>query len=96
MAIVGLRDTKHDRLTEACEAMKWRIDTVIEQLGLEIRVRGPMEATISRIQSFHRMQIILQAKSPEPIGRLFSMLRTMPPIKPAVKVSVDIDPINLL
>ena len=96
MAIIGMRDTKHERLAEAADALKWRIDAIIDQQGLEIRARGPMEATIARIQSFHRMQIILQAPSPEPLSRLFSTLRSMDPIKPAVTVIVDIDPINLL
>ena len=96
MAIVGLRSEKYDRLTEACNAMRWRIDTIIEEMGLDLKVRGPMEATIARIQRFHRMQIIIQAKNPEILSKLFARLRSMPPIKPSVRVSIDVDPINLL
>jgi primosomal protein N' len=51
---------------------------------------------ISRIQRFHRMQIIIQAPEAMTIQRLFSRLRAEPPIRPAVKVAIDIDPINLL
>lgn len=96
MAIVGLKDTKFDRLTAACEQMKQRIDATIASNGLKIRVRGPMPATISRIHSFHRMQIILQASDISPISQLFTKLRQMSPLRPAVQVSVDIDPINLM
>ena len=96
MAIVTLRDTKFDKLTEASEAMKWRLDRIVDQYTLEVKVRGPMPATISRIQQFHRIQIIVQAPNPTPIQQLFAELRSGPPIRPAVKVAIDIDPVNLM
>lgn len=96
MAIVGLKDSKFDRLTIACEQMKQRIDSVIAANDLKIRVRGPMPATIARIHSFHRMQIILQSPEISNISRLFATLRRMSPLRPAVQVSIDIDPINLM
>ena len=76
--------------------MRHRIDRIIEREALEATVRGPMPAVISRIQRFHRMQIIIQAPEATIIQRLFSRLRAEPPIRPAVKVAIDIDPINLL
>ena len=96
MAIVTLRDTKFDKLTEASEAMKWRLDRIIDQCSLEVKLRGPMPATISRIQQFHRIQIIAQAPTPTPIQKLFAELRSSPPIRPSVKVAIDIDPVNLM
>jgi len=96
MAIVHMRDTKFDKLNEACEAMRWRLDAIIESESLDIKLRGPMPATISRIQRYHRMQIILQAPDPAPLQSLFTALRSAPPIRPAVKVAIDVDPVNLL
>ena len=96
MAIIRLRDTKFDRLNTACEAMKQQVDGIIGHFGLEIKVRGPMPAAISRIHQFHRMQIILQAPSVGPLNRFFASLRAAAPIRPAVKIAYDIDPINLL
>jgi primosomal protein N' (replication factor Y) len=96
MAIVHLRDTKFEKLEAACEAMRWRIDAIIESEGLNIKLRGPMPATISRIQRYHRMQIILQAPDPAPLQGLFKALRSAGPIRPAVTVVIDMDPINLL
>ncbi len=96
MAIVGMRDTKHDKLTAACEAMRARIDEIVQQRGLNINVRGPMPATISRVQQFHRMQIILQAPDAGVLSGFFSQLRVASPIRPAVQIAIDVDPINLL
>ena len=96
LAIVGMRDEHFDRLESACRAMRERIDNIVRQDGLKVIVRGPMPATISRIQSFHRMQIIVQAPQAEIILRLFTNLRAMTPLRPAVKVAIDVDPINLL
>ena len=96
MAIVHLRDTKFDKLEAACAAMRWRLDAIIESEGLDIKLRGPMPATISRIQRYHRMIIILQAPDTRPLQKLFTALRSAPPIRPAVMVAFDVDPVNLL
>jgi primosomal protein N' len=55
-----------------------------------------MPAVISRIQTFHRLQIILQAPAPAILHQLFAILRKSPPIRPAVTVAIDIDPVDLL
>jgi primosomal protein N' (replication factor Y) len=96
LAVIVLRDMKFEKLEAACRKMRQRIDRIIEREALEVTVRGPMPAVISRIQRFHRMQIIIQAPEATIIHRLFSRLRAGPPIRPAVKVAIDIDPINLL
>ena len=96
MAIIHLRDTKYDKLDAASKAMKWRLDAIIESEALNIKLRGPMPATISRIQRYHRMQIILQAPNPAPLQKLFKVLRSAGPVRPNVKVAADIDPVNLL
>ena len=72
------------------------IDTIVQQQHLEAIVRGPMPAVISRIQRFHRMQIIIQAPSPQILQQLFSALRNAGSVRPAVQVAIDIDPVNLL
>lgn len=96
MAIVQMRDIKFDKLNAAADAMRWRIDAIIEAEGLDVKVRGPMPATISRIQRFHRMQIILQAHDPATLQRLFAAVRAGPAVRPAVMTAVDVDPVNLL
>ena len=91
-----MRDRNFDKLDTACKAMRRRIDFIVEQNGLKAVVRGPMPAVISRMQRFHRMQIIIQSPQPETIQRVFTILRQGPPIRPAVKIAIDIDPVNLL
>ncbi|MFH1716181.1 MAG: primosomal protein N' [Planctomycetota bacterium] len=96
LAVVGLRDMKFEKLEAACKQMRQRIIAIIGREGLKATVRGPMPAVISRIQRFHRMQIIIQAPEAATIQRLFNCLRAQPPIRPAVKIAIDIDPVNLL
>jgi len=95
-AIITLRDTIFDRLEQACNAMRDRVNGIIGRNSLNILVRGPMPATISRVQRFHRMQIIVQAPDSGTMHALFSRLRKQPPLRPAVKIAIDIDPVNLL
>ncbi|MHC4425176.1 MAG: replication restart helicase PriA [Planctomycetota bacterium] len=96
LAVIVMRDMKFDKLDAASKQMRQRIDRIIEREGLEATVRGPMPAVISRIQRFHRMQIIIQAPEATTVQRLFSSLRAERPGRPAVKVAIDIDPVNLL
>lgn len=96
LASIVLRDMKFDKLEAACKQMRQRIDAIIGREALEATVRGPMPAVISRIQRFHRMQIVIQAPEAATIQRLFAALRAARPIRPAVKVAIDIDPVNLL
>lgn len=92
-----MRDRNFDKLQAACELMRRKVDDVIKRDNLKVNVRGPMPALISRIQQFHRMQIILQAPDAETMQRLFKGLRPdLWRIRPTVKIAVDIDPVNLL
>jgi primosomal protein N' (replication factor Y) len=96
LAVIVMRDMNFEKLEAACRQMRQRIDWIVRQRELKATVRGPMPATISRIQRFHRMQIIIQAPEATTIQQLFASLRVEKPIRPAVKVAIDIDPVNLL
>ena len=96
LAVIVMRDMSFGKLEAACEQMRQRIDGIIEAEGLKATVRGPMPAVISRIQRFHRMQIIIQAPKAAAIQQLFAGLRATGPVRPIVKVAIDIDPVNLL
>ncbi|MHC4624353.1 MAG: replication restart helicase PriA [Planctomycetota bacterium] len=96
LAAVIMRDKNFEKLEAAGAQLRQRIDNIVEHNALHANVRGPMPAVISRIQRFHRMQIVVQAPGPESIRQLFESLRSAGPVKPAVKVAIDIDPVNLL
>jgi primosomal protein N' (replication factor Y) len=96
LAVVGMRDINFERLEAASKIMRERIDSIIKQENLKMLVRGPMPATISRIQRFHRLQIIIQAPQAETMMKLFNRLRSATAIRPAVKVTADMDPVDLL
>ena len=96
LAAVIMRDRDFEKLETASKVMRERIDSIITSYNLKVNVRGPMPAAISRIQRFHRMQIIIQAPQPETIQQLFTHLRKAGQLRPAVMVAIDIDPVNLL
>ena len=96
LATIVMRDPTYDKLEIAAKRMRQRIDDIVERHGLKVKIRGPMPAVISRIQRFHRLQIVVQAPDATIMGRLFGTLRATPPIRPAVKIAIDIDPVNLL
>jgi len=96
LAAVTMRDMNFEKLEAACKQMRQKIDRIVAREKLKVNIRGPMPAAINRIQRFHRMQIIIQAPEAATIQRLFTGLRAEPPVRPAVKVVIDIDPVNLL
>jgi len=96
LAIIVLRDQKYEKLEAAANAMRQRLDAVVQQQRLHAKIRGPMPAVISRIERFHRIQIIVQTPDAGAMRRLFTILRADKPIRPAVKIAIDIDPVNLL
>jgi primosomal protein N' (replication factor Y) len=96
LAIVMVRDEKYERAEAAAARMRQRIDQIVQQQRLQTKIRGPMPAVISRIQRFHRLQIIVQAPDAVTMRRLFATLRVDKPIRPAAKITIDIDPVNLL
>jgi len=96
LAVVVMRDMKYEKLEKACEMMRERIGGIVAAGGLKAVVRGPMPCVISRVQRFHRMQIIVQAPDAVTMQRLFAGVRAAGPIRPSVKIAIDIDPVNLL
>ena len=96
LAAIIMRDKQFDKLEMACKVMRERIDRIVERDNLNAIVRGPVPAVISRIQRFHRMQIIIQSPEVATVQRLFAGLRAAGSVRPAVKVAIDIDPVNLL
>ncbi|HUV41676.1 MAG TPA: primosomal protein N' [Sedimentisphaerales bacterium] len=96
LAVVIMRDRNFDKLTAACNLMRRRIDQIVAEQNLNVRVRGPIEPLISRVQRFHRMYIVVQAPDAGDMLALFTRLRRCSRITPAVDVAVDIDPAGLL
>ncbi|UCE99814.1 MAG: primosomal protein N' [Planctomycetota bacterium] len=96
LAAVIFRDRNFDKLQNASNKTREKIDNIIKRHNLKVNVRGPMPAVITRIQRLHRMQLIIQTPDAETMHRLFAGLREEKPIRPAVKFVIDIDPVNLL
>ena len=74
LAVMLLRDKDFEKLQTACNVMRERIDAVVAQGAFEVAVRGPIPAILSRLQRYHRMQIILQAPNAAIINKLFTNL----------------------
>jgi primosomal protein N' (replication factor Y) len=96
LAVIMMRDPTYDKLETAAARMREKMDGIVASEALTAEVRGPMPAVISRIQRFHRIQIIVQTPDAVTMQRLFGCLRNSAPVRPAVKIAIDIDPVNLL
>ena len=96
LAVIVLRDTNYEKLETASQNMRQRLDRIITHHNLMVNIRGPMPAPLSRLQRFHRMQIVVQAPEASLLHQLLRYLRAAGSIRPVVKVAIDVDPVNLL
>ncbi len=96
LATITLRDTSFEKLEKEAAEMKNKVDEIIKRFGLDIKMRGPMEPPIARIQKFHRLHMIIQAPDAGKMKKLFSELRKTRHLYGSVRVTIDIDPLNLL
>jgi len=96
LAAVTMRGKSFEKLEAACKAVREKIDGIVRRQRLCVLVRGPLPAPISRIQRFHRMQIIIQAEQVDAMRRLFAAFRAGRGANGAVRIAIDIDPVNLL
>jgi primosomal protein N' (replication factor Y) len=96
VALVRMRDTKHDRLSDAANVIAEQLNNIISSNSLDIKLSGPMQAAIGRIQRFYRMQIILRTGNANNFSLLFGIFRRLKPPVSTVEVQVDVDPVNLL
>jgi primosomal protein N' (replication factor Y) len=96
VALVRMRDIKYDRLNNSAGDIARQLDNIISSLSLDIKLTGPMQAVIGRIQRFYRMQIILRSAGANQLAQLFSRFRHLKLPSSTVQVQVDVDPVNLL
>jgi len=96
LTLVTLMDTGFERLEECGKKLRTKIDSLIAENNLDIKVRGPVPASISRIHQFHRMQIILQAPDAKILHSLLQRIRRTPALNSTTRVIFDIDPVNIL
>lgn len=96
MARIILRDEKLEKLEAVCRKFRKDIDALNQSLPTPAEVRGPVPATISRIENYHRWQIILKSQTADSIQKLLFAIRTNLLSTLVVQVVVDVDPVNLL
>ena len=96
LAVLLLRGAEYESLLAAANQAKNFIDQTIDASSLSIKVRGPQDAPISRIQRSHRIQIILQSPSASHLITLFNAFRASNPVKSPIKAFFDMDPVSLL
>jgi primosomal protein N' (replication factor Y) len=96
LSLVTLRHPLYAKLEAAADRWRQRIDMTVASHGLSAKIRGPSPAAISRIQRYHRIQIMVQTPDSGTMQRLFASLRAQAQIRPNVQAAIDIDAVHLL
>lgn len=96
MTRIVLRDLDRVALQGRAGALARGLRSAVEDLGVDVRVRGPAACAISRIADHHRVQIELMADGAAPIQRVLTALRNAGQLISDTHTAVDVDPVSLL
>jgi len=96
MARIVVRDPDHLACAERAQTLATGIHQCNEQLGDEVRVRGPAPCPIARVAGFHRMQVELIAPDAARLQRLLTSVRNAKLVTADAQLAVDVDPVAVL
>jgi len=96
MARLVLRHRDLEKVEEEAKRTGEQLVRLNEELGLHVRIIGPIPPPISRIGGYHRMQIELIAASAGRLQRLIAAGREAGILRSNAHMAVDIDPVSLL
>lgn len=96
VARIILRDASLEKTEAEAKRLKQGVDEIIAHYQLAVHVRGPMPASIARMENYHRQEIMFRAPTAGPIQKLLAELRQhhLPSMK--VITVVDVDPLSLM
>ncbi|MDH7599945.1 MAG: primosomal protein N', partial [Sedimentisphaerales bacterium] len=96
MALITLQARSWDRLEAAARTYRQVLDQIAASSHADVQITGPTEAPIARIQRRHRLQIVLRAANSHLLQAFLTDLRKKDLHLGQVKVSIDVDPVNLM
>ena len=92
-AISGLSE---QGVTEQAEATARLLMQLKGELRVRVEILGPAPAPIYRLRNRFRRQILLKAPSRNDLHRLLALWRSRAKVDANVRISVDIDPVDLM
>ncbi len=84
---------------EAYDLIKKHIRLASSQINQKVKVLGPVESPLAKIQNVKRYQCLLKAEDWKDIRYIFYCLQDLQKKEPSlrdVRISLDLDPVNLL
>ncbi|MEM8739806.1 MAG: primosomal protein N', partial [Planctomycetota bacterium] len=96
MARIVLRDLDPVANQKRAHRLARRLHQAHDELGLAVRIRGPMVCPIARLADHHRQQIELLAADAGSIQKLLTALRNRGQLISDTHAAVDVDPVSLL
>ena len=86
------------RAEKSAQEIAMRLTTIIDKQGLSERliILGPTACVIEKIKGFHRFQIIIKNKLEEKGHSFLSKFLTQITMPKDIKLTIDVDPIDIL
>ncbi len=96
LARIIMRDKKLEKLDETSKKIRDQIDQIVQEHHLNVELRGPMPATIARLENIFRYEIMIKADKAEPVQRLLAVFRREVWPGAGVMTVVDVDPMSTI
>ena len=98
LKISGRDEKKVARHVEQVAGVLKQLLSAAPEIGETVQVLGPIEASIHRISSRFRWQILIKSPSSIHLSRLVNSMKAHPAIKAVkqVTIAIDVDPYSLM
>jgi len=98
LVLLSLRGRDRGRVKKASESVAGRLESIKRRGRLAVSILGPVVSPIPKIKGEHRFQIIIKGERRASVTAILDdLLRDESKIVPAgVKLSVDVDPLDML
>jgi primosomal protein N' (replication factor Y) (superfamily II helicase) len=96
LAAIRLSATSESALIKAAETAAQLLGSLKRECGLRTEILGPAPAPLYRLRGRYRYQILLKDTGRSALRRLVTMYRQHQSLPAVVRVSIDIDPVDLL
>jgi primosomal protein N' (replication factor Y) len=94
-AMLTLRGRSEEKVSFSAEHLKKQIEPIAQKLT-DLQISGPAPAPLLRAETFYRYQIMLRTGRMSELSRHLTDITSSLNFPDEVKLTVDIDPVNLL
>lgn len=96
LALLLFSSNSEKKVESAASAALELLREVTRERNLRLEILGPAIPPLAIVRGRHRRHILLKSGSVSTLKALFNEFNRLPPIPPSVRMSIDVDPLDMI